>query len=148
MNNIIDTGLVGCKLPFDRGTEEIFFNPNDTEFFSRVRRMFDRIGEIYKKAQEEYAKESIKTIEQLEISENANNEIKKEVDIAFGNIVSDKMFKYCSPTSFVKSQKKYYTYYILEYLLELINKEIGETVSESVKEMQKISQKYASKFQR
>ena len=82
------------------------------------------------------------------ISENANNEIKKEVDVAFGNVVSDKMFKYCSPTSFVKAQKKYYTYYILEYLLELINEEIGETVSESVKEMQKISQKYASKFQK
>ena len=76
------------------------------------------------------------------------SEIKKEVDVAFGNVVSDKMFKYCSPTSFVKAQKKYYTYYILEYLLELINEEIGETVSESVKEMQKISQKYASKFQR
>ena len=53
MNNVIDTGLVSFKLPFDRGTEEIFFNPNDTDFFSRIRRMFDRIGEIYKKAQEE-----------------------------------------------------------------------------------------------
>lgn len=148
MNKVIDTGLVGFKLPFDRGMEEIFFNPNDTDFFSRVRRMFDKIGEIYKNSQNEYAREGITTIEQLEVSEKANEEIKKEVDIAFGNVVSGGMFKYCSPTSFVKSQKKYYTYYILEYLLELINEEIGETVSESVKEMQKISQKYASKFQR
>ena len=77
MKNVIDTGLVCFKLPFDRGTEEICFNPNDTEFFSRIRRMFDRIGEIYKKAQEEYSKEGLKSVEQLEISENANNEIKK-----------------------------------------------------------------------
>ena len=95
MKNIIDTGLVGFKLPFDRGTEEIFFNPNDTEFFSRVRRMFDRIGEIYKKTQEEYAREGIKTIEQLEISENANNEIKKEVDVAFLEQASDYLIKKC-----------------------------------------------------
>ena len=32
---IIDTGLVEFVLPFDRGEEKIYFNPNDVEFFVR-----------------------------------------------------------------------------------------------------------------
>lgn len=142
---IIDTGLVEFIIPFDRGEEKIYFNPNDTDFFLRIKNMFKKISQIYSNIKNEYEKEDITTAEQIELSENANNEIKKEVDFAFGNKVSEGIFKYCSPTSFVKSKKMYFTYYILEFLLQEINDEIGEAVSESVKEMQKISQKYASR---
>ena len=53
--NSIDT-LVEFELPFDRGTEKIYFNPNDIEFFIRLTDMINSISGMYDDLADEYEK--------------------------------------------------------------------------------------------
>ena len=148
-NNVIDTGLVEFELKFDRGTEKIYFNPNDPEFFSRIADMIDHISDIYASYEDKYenAKESK---DKLDLIRELGNEIRDNFDIAFGNNVSDAIFKYVSPHGFIKSKKEYYSFYILDILREMIEKEVGKTskiVSEALqKANNKHTEKYSHKF--
>ena len=142
----IDTGLVRFELPFDRGMEEIFFNPNDIEFVGRIVDMMENISGIYILAEEEYNKDGIEPKEQLKILREANTKICDEFDFAFGNKVSDKMFKYCSPTSVVKGKNQYYTWYLLEMLFADIEKEVGVTMTSTNNNLKKIMDKHATNY--
>lgn len=148
--NIIDTGLVEFELPFDRGTEKIYFNPNDVEFFVRLTDMIKTISEMYDNLADEYEKEK-DDFGKLEIIHNLNEKIKEAFDIAFGNSVSDTIFKYVSPHGIVAGNQ-YYSFYILEYLMPVIAEVTGKaskaTTDALAKAMQKHGVKYQHKFKR
>lgn len=140
--NTIDTGLVRFELPFDRGPEEIFFNPNDTGFFVRLKDLLDFLPEKYKEAFERFNAEGVTKEEQINITRQVNEEICEQFDVAFGNKVSDKIFKWCSPTSVVRNLKMYYPYYFLQMISPDIEKETGEAMAEIQEEIKKISSKH------
>lgn len=148
--NIIDTGLVEFELPFDRGTEKIYFNPNDVEFFVRLTDMIKSISEMYDNLADEYEKEK-DDFGKLEIIHNLNEKIKEAFDVAFGNSVADTIFKYVSPHGIVAGNQ-YYSFYILEYLMPIIAGVTGKaskaTTDALAKAMQKHGVKYQHKFKR
>lgn len=148
--NIIDTGLVEFELPFDRGTEKIYFNPNDVEFFIRLTDMINSISGMYDDLADEYEKTE-DNFEKLEIIRKLNGKIKGAFDMAFGNNVADTIFKYVSPHGIVAGNQ-YYSFYILEYLMSKIAEVTGETSKATndalVKAMQKHGVKYQHKFNR
>jgi predicted DNA-binding protein YlxM (UPF0122 family) len=148
--NIIDTGLVEFKLPFDRGTEKIYFNPNDIEFFIRLTDMINSISGMYDDLSDEYEKTE-DNFEKLEIIRKLNGKIKDAFDIAFGNNVADTIFKYVSPHGIVAGNQ-YYSFYILDYLMPIIADVTGKTSQATndalAKAMQKHGVKYQHKFNR
>ena len=148
--NVIDTGLVEFKLPFDRGTEKIYFNPNDIEFFIRLTDMINSISGMYDNLADEYEKTE-DNFEKLEIIRRLNGKIKDAFDTAFGNNVADTIFKYVSPHGIVAGNQ-YYSFYILEYLMPKIAEVAGETSKATndalAKAMQKHGVKYQNKFNR
>lgn len=148
--NIIDTGLVEFELPFDRGTEKIYFNPNDIEFFIRITDMINSISGMYDDLADEYEKTE-DSFEKLEIIRKLNVKIKDAFDVAFGNKVADTIFKYVSPHGIVAGNQ-YYSFYILDYLMPKIAEVTGKTSKATndalVKAMQKHGVKYQHKFNR
>jgi hypothetical protein len=144
-NNIIDTGLIEFKLPFDRGVEKIYFNPNDIDFFIRITDMINSISGLYDNLSEEYEKTE-DNFEKLEVIRNLNNKIKAAFDIAFGNNVADVIFKYVSPHGIVAGNQ-YYSFYILEYLMPLIAEETGKTSEATTSALEKAMNKHTSKYQ-
>ena len=148
--NIIDTGLVEFELPFDRGTEKIYFNPNDVEFYIRLTDMINSISGMYDDLADEYEKTE-DNFEKLKIIRKLNGRIKDAFDIAFGNNVSDTIFKYVSPHGIVAGNQ-YYSFYILDYLMPKIAEVTGETSKATndtlAKAMNKHTAKYQHKFNR
>ena len=147
---VIDTGLVEFILPFDRGDEKIYFNPNDVEFFIRLTDMINSISGMYDNLADEYEKTE-DNFEKLEIIRRLNGKIKDAFDTAFGNNVADTIFKYVSPHGIVAGNQ-YYSFYILEYLMPKIAEVAGETSKATndalAKAMQKHGVKYQNKFNR
>lgn len=143
--NIIDTGLVEFELPFDRGTEKIYFNPNDIEFFIRLTDMINSISGMYDDLADEYEKTE-DNFEKLEIIRKLNGKIKDAFDIAFGNNVADTIFKYVSPHGIVAGNQ-YYSFYILEYLMPIIADVTGETSKATNDALAKAMQKHGVKYQ-
>ena len=146
MREIIDTGLVEFVLPFDRGEEKIYFNPNDIDFFVRMQDMINDISKLYEDLADRY--ESVKDAdEKIEIVRELNTKIKNAFDVGFGNKVSDIIFKYVSPNGIVKSKKQYYAFYIIDYLLPMIKEETGKTSKETQEALEKAMNKHAVKYQ-
>lgn len=143
--NVIDTGLVEFKLPFDRGTEKIYFNPNDIEFFIRLTDMINSISRMYDDLADEYEKTE-DNFEKLEIIRKLNGRIKDAFDVAFGNNVADAIFKYVSPHGIVAGNQ-YYSFYILDYLMPLIEEETGKTSKDAVSALEKAMNKHTEKYQ-
>ena len=143
--NIIDTGLVEFKLPFDRGTEKIYFNPNDIEFFIRLTDMINSISGMYDDLADEYEKTE-DNFEKLEIIRKLNGRIKDAFDVAFGNNVADTIFKYVSPHGIV-AKNQYYSFYILDYLMPLIEEETGKTSKATVSALEKAMNKHTAQYQ-
>ena len=138
--NIIDTGLVEFELPFDRGTEKIFFNPNDIDFFVRLTDMINSISSMYDTLSDEYEKTE-NNFEKLEIIHKLNLKIKNAFDVAFGNNVSDVIFKYVSPHGIV-ANNQYYSFYILEYLMPIIADVTGKASKAATSALEKAMQKH------
>ena len=143
--NIIDTGLVEFELPFDRGTEKIYFNPNDIDFFIRLTDMINSISGMYDDLADEYEKTE-DSFEKLEIIRNLNTKIKDAFDVAFGNNVADIIFKYVSPHGIVAGNQ-YYSFYILDYLVPLIAEETGRTSQSTTSALEKAMNKHTVKYQ-
>ena len=143
--NIIDTGLVEFELPFDRGTEKIYFNPNDVEFYIRLTDMINSISGMYDDLSDEYEKTE-DNFEKLEIIRRLNGKIKDAFDTAFGNNVADTIFKYVSPHGIV-AKNQYYSFYILDYLMPLIEQETGKTSKAAVSALEKAMNKHTAKYQ-
>ena len=144
--NIIDTGLVEFELPFDRGTEKIYFNPNDVDFFIRLTDMITSISKLYDGLTEQYEKTQ-DNFEKLEIIRELNNKVKDAFDVAFGNNVSDAIFKYVSPHGIISSRKQHYSFYILEYLMPLIEKETGRAAAATTAALEKAMNKHTVRYQ-
>jgi hypothetical protein len=144
-NKVIDTGLVEFILPFDRGEEKIYFNPNDVEFFIRLTDMINNISKMYDGLADEYEKTE-DSFEKLDIIHKLNCEIKDAFDVAFGNNVADIIFKYVSPHGIV-AKNQYYSFYILDYLMPLIEKETGKTSKATVSALEKAMNKHTEKYQ-
>ena len=142
---IIDTGLVEFILPFDRGEEKIYFNPNDVEFFIRLTDMINNISGMYDGLADEYEKTE-DSFEKLEIIRRINGKIKDAFDVAFGNNVADTIFKYVSPHGIV-AKNQYYSFYILDYLMPLIEQETGKTSKATVSALEKAMNKHTSQYQ-
>lgn len=142
---IIDTGLVEFILPFDRGEEKIYFNPNDVEFFIRLTDMINNISGIYDGLADEYEKTE-DNFEKLEIIRKLNGKIKNAFDVAFGNNVADTIFKYVSPHGIV-AKNQYFSFYILDYLMPLIEEETGKTSKVTVSALEKAMNKHTAKYQ-
>ena len=143
--NIIDTGLVEFELPFDRGTEKIYFNPNDIDFFIRLTDMINSISGMYDDLADEYEKTE-DNFEKLEIIRKLNGRIKDAFDVAFGNNVADTIFKYVSPHGIVAGSQ-YYSFYILDYLMPKIAEVTGETSKATNDALEKAMQKHGVKYQ-
>ena len=143
--NIIDTGLVEFELPFDRGTEKIYFNPNDVEFFIRLTDMINSISGLYDDLADEYEKTE-DNFEKLEVIRKLNGKIKNAFDIAFGNSVADTIFKYVSPHGIVAGNQ-YYSFYILDFLMPLIERETGKTSKATASALEKAMNKHTAKYQ-
>ena len=143
--NIIDTGLVEFELPFDRGTEKIYFNPNDVEFYIRLTDMINSISGMYDDLSDEYEKTE-DNFEKLEIIRKLNGRIKDAFDIAFGNNVADTIFKYVSPHGIVAGNQ-YYSFYILEYLMPIIAEITGKTSKATNDALAKAMNKHTVKYQ-
>lgn len=142
---IIDTGLVEFELPFDRGVEKIYFNPNDVDFFVRITDMINSISELYDDAIAEYEKAE-EGMAKIETVRKLNDTVKTAFDEAFGNNVSDGIFKYVSPHGIVAGNQ-YYSFYILEYLMPLIAEETGKTAKETNSALEKAMNKHTVKYQ-
>lgn len=146
---LIDTGLIEFKLPFDRGVEKIKFNPNDPEFFIRLADGIEKISSLYDTLADDFEKET-DSLGKLQIIKDLNDKIKAEFDKAFGNKVSEVIFKYVSPNGIIKSQSQYYSFYILDYLMPIIAEETSQTAQGATasleKAMKKHTVKYAHKF--
>ena len=143
--NIIDTGLVEFKLPFDRGTEKIYFNPNDIDFFIRLTVMINSISGMYDNLADEYEKTE-DNFEKLEIIRKLNGRIKDAFDVAFGNNVADTIFKYVSPHGIVAGNQ-YYSFYILEYLMPIIADVTGKASQAANDALAKAMNKHTAKYQ-
>jgi hypothetical protein len=144
--DVIDTGLVEFVLPFDRGTEKIYFNPNDLDFFIRLTDMINNMSETYEKASSEY-ENATDSVEKLEITRRLNKKIKEDFDSAFGNNVSDVIFKYVSPNGIIKAKSQYYTFYILEWLMPKIEEETGKTSKATMSALEKAMSKHTINYQ-
>lgn len=144
--DVIDTGLVEFVLPFDRGTEKIYFNPNDLDFFIRLTDMINGMSDIYDKAHTEY-ENATDSMEKLEITRRLNEKIKADFDNAFGNSVSDAIFKYVSPNGIIKSKSQYYPFYILEWLMPKIEEETGKTSKATMSALEKAMSKHTVNYQ-
>lgn len=144
--DVIDTGLVEFVLPFDRGTEKIYFNPNDLDFFIRLTDMINGMSDIYDKAHMEY-ENATDSMEKLEITRRLNEKIKADFDNAFGNNVSDVIFKYVSPNGIIKSKSQYYPFYILEWLMPKIEEETGKTSRDTMSALEKAMSKHTVNYQ-
>ena len=142
---IIDTGLVEFKLPFDRGTEKIYFNPNDVEFFVRLSDMINSISGLYDEYSVKYEATS-DNAKKLSIIHELNDKIKEAFDEAFGNKVSDVIFKYVSPHGIVAGNQ-YFSFYILDYLLPEIEEATGKASQATTAELEKAINKHAGKYQ-
>jgi hypothetical protein len=142
---IIDTGLVEFILPFDRGEEKIYFNPNDVEFFVRLTDMINNISGMYDDLADEYEKTD-DNFEKLEVIRKLNGKIKGAFDVAFGNNVADTIFKYVSPHGIV-AKNQYYSFYILDYLMPLIEQETGKTSKATVSALEKAMNKHTAQYQ-
>lgn len=142
---IIDTGLVEFILPFDRGEEKIYFNPNDVEFFIRLTDMINNISGMYDGLADEYEKTE-NNFEKLEIIRKLNGKIKYAFDVAFGNNVADTIFKYVSPHGIV-AKNQYFSFYILDYLMPLIEQETGKTSKATASALEKAMNKHTAQYQ-
>ena len=143
--NIIDTGLLEFELPFDIGTEKIYFNPNDIDFFIRLTDMINSISGLYDDLADEYEKTE-DNFEKLEVIRKLNNKVKDAFDVAFGNNVADTIFKYVSPHGIVAGNQ-YYSFYILEYLMPKIAEITGETSKATTSALEKAMNKHTVKYQ-
>ena len=144
--DVIDTGLVEFVLPFDRGAEKIYFNPNDLDFFIRLTDMINSMSDTYEKASEEY-ENATDSMEKLEITRRLNEKIKADFDNAFGNNVSDAIFKYVSPNGIIKAKNQYYPFYILEWLMPTIAEETGKTSKATMSALEKAMSKHTVNYQ-
>ena len=88
----LDEGLETFNLVFKEREEAvpISFNPNDTDIMIRIKKSQENIANALKEIPEGEG-------EDAETLQKINEVIYNEIDYVFGNKISDKVFKHCSP---------------------------------------------------
>lgn len=123
-------------------TVEIEFNPNDPDLSKRLMEAQKIINE------------KSKGIKQFEVDENGmpnadscvqylnemNQVVYDAVDYAFGNKISDKVFKYCSPYGIVNGE-----YFVLHFFNRMIP-ELKKIISSSQKKANENMNKHLAKY--
>jgi hypothetical protein len=139
----LKTGLIAFPIEFDNGEKDkIYFNPNDPDLFVRFAdfegKMNNRLAEIKDVELENDGTPKEKAL--VEMMRGINQAICEELDIAFGNKISDVVFKYCSPFAIVNGE------YFLEQFVMAIRPEITKYNEKANLELQKKKQKHIEKY--
>ena len=139
----LKTGLIAFPIEFDNGEKDkIYFNPNDPDLFIRFAdfegKMNNRLSEIKDIELENDGTPKEKGL--IEMMRGINQAICEELDIAFGNKISDVVFKYCSPFAIVNGE------YFLEQFVMAIRPEISKYNEKANLELQKKKQKHIEKY--
>lgn len=139
----LKTGLVAVPIEFDNGEKDkIYFNPNDPDLFVRFSdfegRMNDKLSKIEEMDLDNDGMPREKAL--VEIMRKINQSVYEEIDIAFGNKISDVVFKYCSPFAIVNGE------YFLEQFVAVIRPEINKYNEKASLELQKKKQKHIEKY--
>lgn len=144
----LDTGLIEFKIPFVNGDiETISFNPNDSTFYAKLVDLELKMKEVYEEY-EGFIKSGEKNPKEIisKITNETNEKIKSIFDDLFGNGASKAIFKYVSPTAFVKRQ--YYPYYFINEFMPDVIAEMeknNEEVAKNAKVMFEHIAPYVSK---
>lgn len=136
----LNTGLKEFVLYFEDRDEEarIYFNPSDENLAVRFSEMQDRVNE------------KLKNLTDIELDENGMPKdlgfvenikeietlIRDEIDRAFGNKISDTVFKYCHPMAITKGD-----YFVVQFM-KAISPAIEKINKETSKKMNKHLEKY------
>lgn len=144
MNEInVKTGLKTFKINFSDRNEsaEISFNPNDPDLSIRFSELKDRIGEKLKNVKDIDLNEdgTAKDLSYVEQVKEITDIVKSEIDIAFGNKISDVVFKYCSPMALVDGD-----YFILQFI-KAISPVIKSNIENESRKLDKHLAKYKNK---
>lgn len=139
----LKTGLIAFPIEFDNGEKDkIYFNPNDPDLFVRFSdfegRMNDKLSEIEEMDLDNDGMPREKAL--VEMMRKINQSVYEEIDIAFGNKISDVVFKYCSPFAIVNGE------YFLEQFVAVIRPEINKYNEKANLELQKKKQKHIEKY--
>jgi hypothetical protein len=139
----LKTGLIAFPIEFDNGEKDkIYFNPNDPDLFIRFAdfegKMNNRLAEIKDVELENDGTPKEKAL--VEMMRGINQAICEELDIAFGNKISDVVFKYCSPFAIINGE------YFLEQFVMAIRPEISKYNEKANLELQKKKQKHIEKY--
>lgn len=131
----IDDGLETFNLVF-KGRDEavaISFNPNDTDILIRIKKSQENIANALKDIPEGEDTETLQKINEI---------VYAEIDYIFGNKISDKVFKHCSPLS-LNAKGETYVERFLAAVAPYIRSRIEAAQQASNKRMVKYTAKYA-----
>lgn len=122
----LETGVKTYDINFtDRGvTASISFNPADADLAVRFDDFKDRVMDQLKSFDdiELNANGEAKDLGFVEPLRKATQIIKDELDIAFGNAISNTIFQFCSPFALING--KYFVVQVMEAIAPIIRDEI------------------------
>lgn len=139
----LKTGLIAFPIEFDNGEKDkIYFNPNDPDLFIRFADFEDKMNDRFAELKDVELENdgTPKEKEFIEMMRGINKAICEELDIAFGNKISDVVFKYCSPFAIVNGE------YFLEQFVMAIRPEISKYNEKANLELQKKKKKHIEKY--
>lgn len=121
---------------------DIFFNPTDEALPSRLFEAQKKIEERSKALGDFKIDENglPEADEYIEKSNELRQIIYDEIDYAFGNKISDKLFKYCSPLTVTNGK-----YYFLQFI-EKITPILKEIIEEENKKASAYANKHLAKY--
>ena len=120
-------GLRPFELRFTDAEETvtIYFNPTDPDLLKRLMEVEKRIdGKLENVRKKTKRKDVNKAKDFINAAEEMKEIIYNEVDYAFGNKISDKVFEHCSPLTIING--KYFLTIFLETMSPVIAKIITE----------------------
>lgn len=137
----LDTGLKTFEIEFkDRGvTAEIAFNPADPDLALRFSKFQKRVEEKLKGLTdiELNADGTPKDLSFVKNIEEINKIIYQELDLAFGNPISETLFQFCNPMATINGK-----YFVIQFM-EAIAPVIKANVTAEKKKLDKHLSKYA-----
>lgn len=121
----VTSGLRPFKIYFEDRNETvtIYFNPVDPKLPQKlldIEKKIEKNFNINKRKEEGTINEN----DYLKVISELDNFVRSEIDYAFGNKISDKVFRFCSPLSIING--KYFFTIFLETLMPAIVKSIYE----------------------
>lgn len=143
----IDSGLETFEIDFkDRGeTAEISFNPSDPDLSKRLFEAQKVIDEKTKEVKRyEVDENGVPVVDScIEYLNGINKIVYDAIDYAFGNKISDVVFKYCSPFAIVNGE--YYIWSFINGMTPLLKDIIGKDQKTASDNMNKHLAKYMRK---